>query len=231
MSTIGNSATGVNSSSAATAMTAAKGKTTMGKDDFLQLMITQMKNQDPLDPMDSSQYSAQLAQFSSLEQMTNINQTLTESLNAQYGLAQSINNSMSASMIGKEVKVSGSDIAVTKNLSSMEFGYNLEANAKTSVLKISDSDGKLVKTVDLSDLSMGDQKYTWDLTNSSGAKVAKGNYTYTIESKGNDGLEVATTAYRIGTIDAVRFTGSGTKAIIDGDEFDISDITEIMGGD
>ena len=154
MSTAVSSATGTSSSKSATSATTSS--STLGKDDFLQLMITQMKYQDPLDPMDNTQYASQLAQFSSLEQMSNINTNLTTSLNAQYALNQSINNSMSASMIGKDVKVSSTDLTVTKDQKSIDFGYDLAANAKSSTLTITNSAGKVVKSVDLTEVAQGE---------------------------------------------------------------------------
>jgi len=228
MSTAVSSATGTSSSKSATSATTSS--STLGKDDFLQLMITQMKYQDPLDPMDNTQYASQLAQFSSLEQMSNINTNLTTSLNAQYALNQSINNSMSASMIGKDVKVSSTDLTVTKDQKSIDFGYDLAANAKSSTLTITNSAGKVVKSVDLTEVAQGEHEYTWDMTNDKGVKVAAGSYTYSITSKASDGTALTTNAYRIGKISSIRFTSSGTMAVVDGCEFSISDITEISDG-
>ena len=85
---------------------------TMGETDFLQLMIEELKNQDPMNPMDGTQYASQLAQFSSLEQLTNLNNTMTQSVAANASLTQSVNNMMVSNLIGKETKLSGSDIQV-----------------------------------------------------------------------------------------------------------------------
>ena len=75
---------------------ATKGKTELGKNDFLSLMLTQLKYQDPLEPVEGSEFTAQLAQFSSLEQLTNMSEALTNSVNANYQLTQSVNNTMIA---------------------------------------------------------------------------------------------------------------------------------------
>ena len=78
----------------------------LGKDEFLQLMVTKLQNQDPLNPMEDEDYIAQLAQFSSLEQLTNISDGLDESNEWDYLQMQSINNVMAAGLIGKEVEAS-----------------------------------------------------------------------------------------------------------------------------
>ena len=84
-----------------------QGKSELGKDDFLKLMIEQMKNQDPLSPMEGTEFTAQLAQFSSLEQLSNMSDSLEQSINANYQLTQAVNNTMTAALIGKEVKLEG----------------------------------------------------------------------------------------------------------------------------
>ena len=82
----------------------------LGKDDFLKLLVTQLSYQDPLNPLEASDFSAQLAQFSSVEQLFNIEETLRASLDANYLLATSINNTMAATVIGKEVRAVGDSI-------------------------------------------------------------------------------------------------------------------------
>jgi flagellar basal-body rod modification protein FlgD len=86
-----------------TSTTTASAQETLGKDDFLRLLVAQLKAQDPLNPMEATEFTAQLAQFSSLEQMTNINSTLEELVAAQ----QAMGNSSLISIIGKLVDVPG----------------------------------------------------------------------------------------------------------------------------
>jgi len=104
---IQGAATTQNSANAAAAPAVSK---TMGKEDFLRLFTTQLKAQDPLNPMDSTQFTAQLAQFSSLEQLTNINTSLANMVSSQY----SLQNVMATGMIGKEVQLANDEVhAVT----------------------------------------------------------------------------------------------------------------------
>ena len=88
-----------NSSAAATSAAQAASQKTVGKDEFLKLFVTQLKNQDPLNPMDSTEFTSQLAQFSSLEQLTNINTGITSLLAYQ----DSLQNASAANLIGKQV--------------------------------------------------------------------------------------------------------------------------------
>lgn len=222
-----NSTSSIYSSSSTTSTTKAKGKSTLGKDDFLNLMIKQLKYQDPLNPADGSAYASQLAQFSSLEQLQNLNDNMTSSINANYVLTQSINNTMSATLVGKEVKMSGNSVTYSGQASG-EIGYTLPANAGSVTVKIKNSAGKEIKTIKNCDLSKGDHKLSWDFTDNNGSKVANGSYTYEIEAKTSDGSSLTATAFRVGKIDAIRFTDSGAKLVVGDTEYNLSDIIEIM---
>jgi len=101
----------------ATTQVAAAAKKTMGKEDFLKLFTTQLKAQDPLSPMDSAQFTAQLAQFSSLEQLTNINTGLKDLLTLQ----NSLQNTLTTGMIGKRVRTSDD---VVHTVASIGFAQN-----------------------------------------------------------------------------------------------------------
>ncbi|MGA9120044.1 MAG: flagellar hook capping FlgD N-terminal domain-containing protein, partial [Bacteroidota bacterium] len=78
----------------------------LGKDDFLKLLVTQLQNQDPLNPLQGTEFVAQLAQFSSLEQLTNINSSLEQNIQSNQLMTQSIGNSLAATLVGKDVRAS-----------------------------------------------------------------------------------------------------------------------------
>ena len=217
-----NSVPGVNTATTSTT----SGSSTMGKDDFLKLMIEELKNQDPMNPMDGTQYASQLAQFSSLEQLTNLNDTMTASAATNSTLTQSINNMMVSNLIGKETKLSGSDI-VLNGQSSIDLGYNLPSQASSVEVNIYDSNGAIVKTINSSKLSSGDSKLSWDLTDNNGSKVSNGNYTFKVTAADASGSSITSSLYKYGTIDGVKFNSSGTVVLIDGAEYSISEIAEI----
>ena len=123
-----------------TATTTAQGKSSLGKDDFMKLMISQLKNQDPLNPMDGTEFSAQLAQFSSLEQLSNLNSYMKQSIDANAVLTQSINNTLITGLIGKDVKINGGDLQL-RGQESIVLGYNMPVEAKTAQIKIYNGSG------------------------------------------------------------------------------------------
>lgn len=206
---------------------ATKGKSAMGKDDFMKLMIAQLKYQDPMNPMDGSQYSAQLAQFSSLEQLTNLNDFVKQSIDANYLLTQSVNNTMSATLIGKEVKLTGTDIQ-NSGQTKCSYGYTLPADASSVDIKIYNEQGALVKTINDEKTSAGTHKLSWDFTDNNGVRVPVGKYSIKIEAKtmGNEDMTIDT--FKTGTIDGIRFTESGAMLLVDGVEYKPSDIYEIL---
>ncbi len=201
---------------------------TMNKNDFMNLLIAQMKNQDPMSPMDGTQFAAQLAQFSSLEQLQNLNDSMTTSINANYALTQSINNTLSSTLIGKEVKVSGGALQ-NNGQSSVELGYTLPGMASSVTINIKDSNGNIVKSFKNLPTTQGDNKLSWDFTDNNGNKLPNGKYTFEVTAKGTDGSDMTADLYKLGTVDGVKFSSTGgTTLTVDGADYQLSDISEIL---
>jgi len=202
-------------------------KGVMGKDDFMKLMIEQLKYQDPLNPMESQEFAAQLAQFSSLEQLSNLNSAVNESIDANYLLTQSINNTLTATLIGKEVKFAGNELQNNGD-NTVKFGYTLPANANDVTVSIYDSAGNLVRKFEHQPSTQGDHKLSWDFTDNEGKKLEKGKYTVKVEVETDDETPITAQIFQYGSITGVRFTENGTKILIDGEEFLLSDVLEII---
>jgi flagellar basal-body rod modification protein FlgD len=212
-----------------TSSSSTSGSSILGKDDFLKLLIVQLKNQDPLNPMEGTEFATQLAQFSSVEQLTNINDTLTQSVSTNQLMTQSIGNSLATTMIGKSVKASGSSFGYTGG-DDVSLGYTLAGGASTVTTKIYDKAGSLVRTITANDVSTGDGSVTWDGLDQNGSQAATGTYTFKVSAFDADGNAVSTSTYVTGTITAVRFTSSGTVFVVDGVEVPLSQIVEILNG-
>ena len=194
----------------------------LDKDDFLYLLITQLKSQDPLNPMESTEFTAQLAQFSSLEQLHNIN----ENLGYLQAYQASINNSQAVDLIGKTVKAFGNSISLTDGVSD-EIHFELEADASSVVINIYDSDDKLVKVVESGALSVGEHTLRWDGTDNKGYKVPDGVYTFEVLAVDENQETVQATTYIMGKVTGVTFKDGTTYLLARNQEIPIGNVIQI----
>lgn len=160
-------------------------KNKLGKDDFLKLFVTQLQHQDPLNPDDGAEMAAKLAQFNSLEQLMNVNKGIEKMAEAE-----STNRSMMLSgFIGQDIEVTGGRFKLDgKDVSDAR--YELKTGAKNASLQIRDTNGILVKEMDLGSLPPGKHKFTWDGHNTKGEKAANGVYTYSLMALDADGKDI-----------------------------------------
>lgn len=172
----------------------------LGKDDFLQLLVAQLKAQDPLNPMENTEFTAQLAQFSSLEQLTNINETMGNLQVSQ----TSLNNSQAVDFIGKSIQASGNSIHLTNGVSD-DIHFELGADANAVFINVYDSTGSFVKTVKSGALNTGQQTLNWDGTDSEGNRVPDGAYTFEVLAEGANDEMVSTTTFTTGKVTGVTF--------------------------
>lgn len=201
-------------------------KTSMGKEDFLKLMLAQLQNQDPMNPMEGTEFASQLAEFTSLEQLINLNDAMDTSINADYFLSQSINNTLAATLIGKEVKLDGNSFKNDGD-ENVTLGYNLSNKANSITVKIYNEAGVLVKTIENAPKNSGDNKLIWDFTDNEGNSVPEGNYTFKVEATDAESNPISNSTFVLGKIDGVKYTSEGTMLVVNGAEYYISDILEI----
>ncbi len=197
---------------------------TLGKDDFLKLFTMQLRYQDPLNPIDNTEFTAQLAQFSSLEQLSNINQQLSNLLLYQ----NSLQNTLANNLIGREVKIAGNQVYLKENA---EIGYTLQTDASKVDISISNASGELVREVELGQQASGENSYVWDGKDDTGNPLPEGQYQMDVkafDASGNP-IDVSTTVY--GTVTGIAFENNVTYLIINGSlRTQLSDIEEIKGG-
>lgn len=139
-------------------------------DSFLNLLTTQLQNQDPLDPMKSNEFTNQLVKFSEVEQTLKTNDKLDELLTLQ---GDSKTNT-AVSMIGKDVEAKSDQIRLEGD--SATIGYNLEGKAETAAISIANQDGEIVRTMPVNP-EAGEHEITWDGTDSNGNDLDEGVYT------------------------------------------------------
>jgi flagellar basal-body rod modification protein FlgD len=150
-------------------------KTTLGKDDFLRLLVTQLTHQDPLNPLDQNQFLSQTAQFSQLEALQNINTALA---NLTASTASS-NVAQAASLLGKTVKAAGSDFAFDGTTPPM-LPFMVEGAGTPLQIEIQDPQGTVVKTMNVNPLEPGAYTATWDGKDSAGRALTPGQYYYRV---------------------------------------------------
>ena len=169
-------------------------------DQFLTLLMTQLKNQSPLDPLDTNQFTAQLVQFAGVEQQLKTNETLSSllSLNAA-GTATS-----AVGFIGSTVTADGATTRLEND--KAEWQVNVPRGG-VGTITIKDSKGSVVQTLTKT-LVAGDQTYQWDGTTSTAQKAPAGEYTITIDAKDTAGAIMTATTKISGVVDGVDFTGS-----------------------
>ena len=189
---------------------------TVGKDEFLEMMIAQLKNQDPLDPLDGTDFTAQLAQFSSLEQLVNMNEQLQN-----IGLYQSsLNNAQSVNLIGNEITAEGNTIQADG--SSVDLMYNLSGNAKEVTIKIYDEEGNLVDTLEPGGQNEGENSIAWDCTS-----IANGNYTFEASAINDNGDVITAYTMITGEVTGVIFKEGLPYLSVNGQDIPFGNITSV----
>lgn len=208
--------------SSAAGAAAMKKATGMNKDDFLNLFITQMKNQDPMSPMDSTQFLGQLAQLTQVEQAYNTNSNL-QSLMQQ----QNTSNTMAAvSFIGKQVDATGNTFMLTA-ATPAKLSFTLPAAASDVNVLIKDAAGTTVRSLNVGRFPGGESSITWDGTDTNKNPQIAGTYTFEVTGKGADGSKVAGTPLISGLVEGVSLDGTTPTLTIAGVAVAMADVRNV----
>ena len=151
---------------------ATTGATSLGKDAFLKLLVTQMENQNPLDPQDNSEFVAQLAQFSSLETMQN----LSTSVDAIGGMYQSSQALQASSLVGRTVTVESGSTYIEGG-KGINGAMVLPGPSTLTTVKVYDSKGIMVRTLDIGEKKAGEQSFSWDGKDEEGTPLESGKFS------------------------------------------------------
>ncbi len=191
---------GTSAASSATANSLADVQST-----FLKLLTTQLQNQDPTNPMDNAQMTSQLAQMSTAQGISSLNTTLNNLLSSY----QSTQTLQAASLIGHQVLADGSQLALSGG--QAVGGVDLAAGADSLTVKVLDSSGQPVRTINLGpQTSAGQIGFTWDGTNDKGQAVADGTYTFSVAAA-SQGASVKATPLALASVSSVSLNGGAIK--------------------
>lgn len=199
------------------------GSNGLDKDAFFKLMLTQMKNQDPTNPMQSHEMAAQLAQFSSLEQLNNIGKGIDNLGKAQSGQG----NFGALAFIGKKVSGDASKISRVAGDTEHGFNFSLMADAAKAKVFIKDAAGKTVRTLELGALKKGGNSIRWDGLMDDGLPARAGDYKFSVEAVAPSGGKVFAQSSFEGRISGVDFTPQGPMVIVNGQSIRLSDVKKI----
>ena len=194
----------------------------LGKDDFLKLLIAQLSAQDPLDPMGAQDFSAQLAQFSGLEQMTNVN----TNLEIIQKLETASQNNSALNLIGKTVESYGNAFSHSENASET-LSYSLDSDATSILIDIFDNSNSQVDLVRLGGQTQGKNNASWDGFDKHGNPLPAGTYTYTVKAENYNGDTVGVDTFTSGLVSDVVFGDGEAHAIVNGKELPISSIKRV----
>ncbi len=197
----------------------------LGKDDFLQLLVTQLRYQDPLSPIENGEFIAQLAQFSSLEGIQSMNDKLGVSINTDLLMAQSISNSMITSLIGKEVQIQTDQFKMADG--EVSLGFMADTTAVSARVEIFDETGALVFSENVAGVEAGNNSFVWDGTSVTGEKISSGNFRVEVELlDGNDQSSTALT-YLQGEVSAIKYVSDGALIEVNGELHNVGDVLEV----
>ncbi|NIF29423.1 flagellar hook assembly protein FlgD [Pantoea sp. Tr-811] len=183
------------------------GNSTLGKDAFLQLLVTQMQHQNPLDPQDNGEFVAQLAQFSSLEGITSLNESVTNITSAMAS-SQAL---QASSLVGRSVVVQN-DKAVVDTADSFNAQFVVPQAIDGAKVTVKDKDGNTIKTIEVDEQKAGYADFIWDGTNSKGEKVDPGTYTFTATAT-VDGKSVQMNTLLPAKVTSVSFNTTGEMVL------------------
>jgi len=195
----------------------------MGKEDFLKMFIAQLQNQNPLDPMKNEDFSAQLAMFTQVEELENLNKSMEEMINFQ---ASTI-SALAVGLIGKDVSYQGNGIHLQEGDSGADLSFELRDDAATVAITITDEEGKAVRTWEVNNLEAGRRTVHWDGMNYEGKAAEAGAYTYVVRAKNLDGDTVSASTFQKGKVTGISFDKGVTFLVVNGDNVTLAEIVGI----
>jgi len=205
------------------AQTSESKKSVMGKDEFLHLLVTQLQNQDPLNPADSTEFTAQLATFSSLEELQNINSTLSGVSTSQSILT----NSQAVDYIGKQIQAVGDHLYLS-NGKADPIEFDIADDAAGVYVKIYNQYGEFVQDIELGPMTSGQHSVEWDGQDHNGQTALDGAYRYEAMAVNADGNSTAVTSFTTGTVSGVYYKNGIAYLVTADQEIPLGSVVQVF---
>lgn len=202
-------------------------KNKLEKDDYLNLMVTQLKYQDPTKPMENHEMATQLAQFNTVEQLLNTNKILTELKNAQ----NELKSDKLTQYLGKNIQVNGKNMKLSPDRSVSGAFFELPSAVSTLNVEIKDNAGTAIRTLNLGSLEAGQHKIPWDGLDDKGQPMGSGTYTFSVGASSVDGKPVTAKSTYMAKVEGIVDLASGGKLETSAGPVEIKDILAVRASD
>lgn len=210
---------GVSGNSSASALASSRATIADSFDSFLKILTTQLKNQNPLDPLDTNQFTQQLVQFTGVEQQLKTNQFLEAMLSANMNNAQS----QAVGYIGKEITASGVKSELVNGAAKWHFAVDKAASIN---VQVKDASGNVVYTKQ-GNVAEGESVFNWNGIGDDGKVKPDGTYSISIEARDADGKLVSAATEMTGEVTGVDFTGTEPVLIVGGARVNLSAVLSV----
>ncbi|MBM4349422.1 MAG: hypothetical protein FJ106_05985 [Deltaproteobacteria bacterium] len=199
-----------------------KRKTSLNQEDFLNLFVTQLRNQNPLEPMDNFQMAAQMAQFSSLDSLNRIK----SSLELMGAYQASMNSLQATGLIGKRVETESQSLSINGGKVSEGY-YQLSKPGKVKV-EIYDHKGQLIRTLEEGMKDVSRQKLVWDGNSQAGVKQPDGRYSFQVTAVDEKGQPIPVGLSRIDTVTGIHFENGVIYLNLGSEKITLQDVKAIL---
>lgn len=211
---------GISGAGAASSLNGSRNTIADNFDTFLTLLTTQLKNQNPLDPLDTNQFTSQMVQFTSVEQQLKTNEFL-EAL-VLSNLSQTYTDAVG--FVGKQVSATGSTTQLANG--SATWNYTINQPSDDVTFTVTDQNGNVVHTAQAS-VDAGAGQVAWDGFDATGAKMPDGTYTITIDARTEGGAYIPVSTQMQGVVSAVDLSGDEPVLIVNGNRVNLSSVESV----
>jgi len=191
----------------------------VSKLDFMSLLVAQIQNQDPTSPMDNAEFTAQITQFTMLDELAGMNEKLTESIM----VGQSMNNTAMLALVGKNVTVEGNTLSVAEGVVS-ENTIN-STGPGVAIIEVKNEAGNVIDTF-TANISQGLNDIQWDGLDENGEALPDGAYSLDV-TVSNSGIEVPFNVLQTGAVEGLRYENNVAVVMVGGHEFYVSEIYKV----